>query len=172
LKKSEWQAVGRILRTEGQGGELKVKLYPGVSLGSVSSIAVERRGENEAWAVESLRPGRNGLVLKVKGLNSQAQAEALTGQEMKVPPDSLLPPEKGSFYPGQLLGCRVLTRGGADLGQVTAVWPVADSGLLVVGRSGQEVYIPLAEAICYEIDPQGKCIRVDPPEGLLNLNEI
>jgi 16S rRNA processing protein RimM len=108
----------------------------------------------------------------VKGLDSQAQAEALTGQEMKVLSNDLLPPEEGSFYPSQLLGCRVLTRGGADLGQVTAVLPIADSGLLVVGRGGQEVYIPLAQAICYEIDPQGGYIRVDPPEGLLNLNEI
>jgi len=172
LKNPEWPAVGRILRTEGQGGELKVRLYPGLKLGPVRSITVERRGEAEVLAVESLRPEGKHFVLKIKGLSSRDQAEALAGLEIKVPGDSLAPPEDGSFYAGQLLGCRVLTRSGADLGLVRAVVPVADSGLLVVGRDEKEVYIPLAGAICYEIDPEAGCIRVDPPEGLLDLNEI
>jgi len=172
LKKAEWQAVGRIQRTEGQGGAFKVRLYPGVSLTSIRSVRVERRGEDEALAVESVRLGRNSLILKIKGLDSKAQAEALTGQELRVPWESLSAPEEGSFYPGQLLGCRVLTRDGADLGEVKAVVPVGESGLLVVGHGEEEVLIPLAREICYEIDPEGKRIRIDPPEGLLDLNEI
>jgi hypothetical protein len=30
--------------------------------------------------------------------------------------------------------------------------------------------VPLATAICVEIDVAAKRIRIDPPEGLLNLN--
>jgi 16S rRNA processing protein RimM len=172
LKRAEWQAVGRVQRTEGQGGALKVRLYPGISLGSVRSVRLERRGEEEVLAVESARTGGRSLILKIKGIDSRDGAEALTGQELKVPGDSLLPAGEGFFYPGQLLGCRVLTRNGADLGEVKAVIPVGESGLLVVGRGEEEVLIPLARDICYEIDPAGGRIRIDPPEGLLNLNEI
>ena len=172
MKKIEFQAVGRIQRTEGQKGELKVRLYPGVSLGTVRSVQVGRREEVKEFAVESFRPGRNGHILKIQGIDGQVQAEALAGQELYVLPDSLWPPEEGSYYPGQLLGCRVLTRDGADLGEVKAVVPVGESGLLVIGHGEEEVFIPLAGEICYEIDPAGGCIRIDPPEGLLDLNEI
>jgi 16S rRNA processing protein RimM len=172
LKKIEFQAVGRIQRTEGQKGELKVRLYPGVNLGTVRSVQVGRKGEVKEFAVESFRPGRNGRILKIQGIDSQVQAEALAGQELVVSPDSLRPPEEGSYYPGQLIGCRVLTRDGADLGEVKAVVPVGESGLLVAGHGEEEVFIPLAREICYEIDPAGGRIRIDPPEGLLDLNEI
>jgi hypothetical protein len=32
------------------------------------------------------------------------------------------------------------------------------------------VLVPLADAICTTIDPAGKRIVIDPPEGLLELN--
>ncbi len=172
MRKIELQAVGRIQRTDGQKGELKVRLYPGVNLGTVRSVQVERRGEVKGLVVESFRPGRNGRILKIQGIDSQVQAEALAGQELYIPPDSLRPPEEGSYYPGQLIGCRVLTRDGAELGQVTAVIPIGESGLLVVGLGEGEIYIPLAGDICIEIDPEAGLIRVDPPQGLLELNEI
>ena len=41
---------------------------------------------------------------------------------------------------------------------------------LVVAAPGGDVLIPLAEAICTAIDPAGKRIVIDPPEGLLDLN--
>jgi ribosomal 30S subunit maturation factor RimM len=33
------------------------------------------------------------------------------------------------------------------------------------------VLIPLAQHICVEIDVAGKRIRIDPPDGLLELND-
>jgi hypothetical protein len=41
---------------------------------------------------------------------------------------------------------------------------------VIAGPSG-EVLVPLASAICVNIDVQAKRIRIDPPEGLLELNE-
>jgi ribosomal 30S subunit maturation factor RimM len=42
---------------------------------------------------------------------------------------------------------------------------------LVVESPRGEVLIPLAVDICVEIDVSGKRIRIDPPDGLLELNE-
>ena len=39
--------------------------------------------------------------------------------------------------------------------------------ILVVVDGGKEYLIPFAESICTEVDIEGKLIRVDPPEGLL-----
>jgi ribosomal 30S subunit maturation factor RimM len=40
----------------------------------------------------------------------------------------------------------------------------------VVAGPGGDVLIPLARAICVEIDIAARRIVVDPPEGLLELN--
>jgi 16S rRNA processing protein RimM len=44
------------------------------------------------------------------------------------------------------------------------------SRLVVEGAAG-EVLIPLVADICVEVDVRGRRIVVDPPEGLLELNE-
>ena len=39
------------------------------------------------------------------------------------------------------------------------------------GRGSDPLLIPFARSICLEIDPAARRIAVDPPEGLLELNE-
>jgi ribosomal 30S subunit maturation factor RimM len=47
---------------------------------------------------------------------------------------------------------------------------VAGTPILVINSNPGELLIPLAEEICVEIDVAAKRIRIDPPEGLLDLN--
>jgi 16S rRNA processing protein RimM len=49
---------------------------------------------------------------------------------------------------------------------------IQGNDLLVVEREGREVFVPFTEPICIEIDLKGKKIVIDPPDGLLDLNEI
>jgi ribosomal 30S subunit maturation factor RimM len=42
---------------------------------------------------------------------------------------------------------------------------------LVVEGSRSEVLIPLAADICVQVDPRAASIVVDPPPGLIELNE-
>ena len=46
---------------------------------------------------------------------------------------------------------------------------VAVEVLAVVDDAGRERLIPMASDICVQIDVEKKLIRVDPPEGLLEL---
>jgi ribosomal 30S subunit maturation factor RimM len=41
--------------------------------------------------------------------------------------------------------------------------------LAVVDPDGREMLIPMATDICVEIDVENKLVRIDPPEGLLEL---
>jgi len=51
--------------------------------------------------------------------------------------------------------------------------PVSENDLLVVQvREGRELLIPLTQTICLKIDLDKKTIIIDPPEGLLDLDEI
>ena len=47
----------------------------------------------------------------------------------------------------------------------------AGGSVLTVRGPRGEVLIPLARHICVEIDVDARRIRIEPPEGLLELNE-
>jgi len=49
---------------------------------------------------------------------------------------------------------------------------VPGNDLLVVASGDREILIPLVESICLEIDLPQKRLVIDPPAGLLDLNEI
>jgi len=101
-------------------------------------------------------------------------AEALAGAEILVPEEGLEPLASGRIYVADLVGCSVVTVDGRPLGPVTDVLEAGGAAVLVVERpeTGDELLIPLSEAVCPVIDTAAKRIVVDPPDGLLDLNEI
>jgi 16S rRNA processing protein RimM len=76
------------------------------------------------------------------------------------------------FYDFELLGCRVETLDGQTVGTVTGLNEAGPLSFLIVDRAGRTIDIPFVEAICQRIDLDKKLIIIDPPEGLLDLNEI
>lgn len=173
MKKADvLQPVGRVLRSQGAGGELKVRLFADVKQEPPPGIFLRRSGKTKRFEVETLRRERGSVYLKLRGVDELNSAESLRGSEICLPVESLEPPGEDAYFAGQLVGCRVSAMSGEDLGVVTAVIPVGDTGLLVVERRGGEALIPLAADICREVKPEEGLIRVDPPDGLLDLNEI
>jgi 16S rRNA processing protein RimM len=66
----------------------------------------------------------------------------------------------------------VITREGKDVGSVKDILFINENDLLVVEKGEKEIFIPFSESICIGVDLVKKEIVVDPPEGLLDLNEI
>jgi 16S rRNA processing protein RimM len=80
--------------------------------------------------------------------------------------------EKDNFYSFQIIGCSVVTQRGKQIGSVSDLVWVKDNNLLVVTQGKKEILIPFTHSVCLEVDLKKKIIRIDPPEGLLELNEI
>jgi 16S rRNA processing protein RimM len=81
---------------------------------------------------------------------------------------------EGELWLSDLLGCVVEdVRDGRSLGRVTG-WQGYGSPFVtleVTGDGGGEpALVPFVKAICVEVDLGRKRIRIDPPDGLLDLN--
>jgi len=173
LKNPELVVIGRVVRGEGARGELKVRLPAAGSLKpSPARLFVETASGIEAYEVEHLRADRNTHVLKFRGVDSVAAAEALRGCALYAAEGDFLPPAEGAVYQFRIVGSTVVTRDGRRVGEVTAVLPVGEGELLVVAREGGEVFVPFNRRICVAVDAERREIVIDPPEGLLELNEI
>jgi len=166
--------VARILRSQGRKGELRVRFfyispadYPGLK-----SVFIGKEGEFKEYAVESWVPRGKNLDLKLEGVDSLAQADRLAGLDVFIPEEGLKEREKDEYFLFQLIGCTVTDGQGKEAGRVKDVMSAGSGELLVVEQGGKEILIPFHETICIEVDVPGKRIRINPPEGLLNLNEI
>jgi 16S rRNA processing protein RimM len=65
-----------------------------------------------------------------------------------------------------------VTLKGREVGWIKDLIAVSGSDLLVVDSGDREILIPLAGTICREFDLPNRRVVIDPPDGLLDLNEI
>lgn len=168
--------VGRIVRPHGNKGHVVVESYtdfggarfqPGVTL------VASRDGQPVAMTktIEAARPYGARWVVGFEGVGSIDDAEALRGLDLRIAERDVMPLPDGSYYRHDLVGCRVVSEAGDEIGTVARV---DDSGgaapLLVVEAGGSEVLVPLAEAICRHVDIAARRVVIAPPDGLVDLN--
>ena len=166
--------VARILRSQGQKGELRLRFFyiTPTDCSGLRSVFIGREGDLREYAVESLIPRGKDFDLKLEGVDSLSQADRQAGLDVLVPEEALKERAKDEFFLFQLIGCSVIDGHGKIAGRVKDVLSAGWGELLVVEREGREILIPFHESICTEVDVPGKRIRIDPPDGLLDLNEI
>jgi len=170
----ELVAVARVAKARGVRGEVAADLltdFPGRFEGLEELIAVAPTGERRRLALEGHWFHAGRVVLKFEGYDTPEAAAGLAGFELAVPEDEAVELEEGEFYDWQLVGCRVETEDGAALGEVTEVFHYGGGAPVLAIRDGhgREHLVPFAETICVEVNVAAKLIRVDAPEGLIEL---
>jgi 16S rRNA processing protein RimM len=165
--------VGIIARPQGHRGEVIVNPetdFPERRFVAGGTLWMREGGRAREVLVRTARMHQGRPVVRLEGVDTMNDAERLRGVELRVPEQSLSPLPEGRHYRHQLLGCDVVGLDGAAIGRVTGINGAAGGEHLVVASAGGEVLIPLVEGICRSIDVSARCIVVDPPEGLLDLN--
>jgi 16S rRNA processing protein RimM len=120
--------------------------------------------------VEELWPHKGLLVLKFAGVGSMSDAEALIGCELQVPRSERARLEPGWSYVSDLIGC-VVFDAGTEIGKIEDVqFGAGEAPLLIVGAGSRRHEIPYAEAYLKEVDLEHKRIRMQLPDGMLDLD--
>ena len=165
--------VGRIARAHGIRGQVIVNPetdFPDERFRPGAELFIERGGTVETLTVTTARFHRERPVIGIEGVESMNDAATLAGQELRVPIERLAALPADTFYRHDLIGCRVETRDGREVGLVRDVEGTLTGSRLVIDGERGEVLVPLVTVICTVIDPAAKRIVIDPPEGLLDAN--
>ena len=171
--KDDLIVVAHIVKVRGLRGEVVADLLTDFPdrfehLKSLTGISAE--GSQRSLQIEEQWFHGNRLVLKFAGFESIDEAKQLVNYDLAVPADERIELPSDSFYEWELIGSRVETMGGQSVGEVKGIMRTGGVELLsVVDESGRDRLIPMAEDIVVEIDKEKKLIRIDPPEGLLEL---
>jgi 16S rRNA processing protein RimM len=165
--------VARVARTRGLRGEVVADLYtdfPGRFEGLEYVIAIAPDGSRRSLQIEEHWFQGNRIIFKFAGYDSIDEAKELAGLQLAIPASERIALPEDTFYEWELAGCRVEALDGKVIGQVREVMRTGGVEILVVADDeGRECLIPMAHDICVEIDIERKIVRVDPPEGLLDL---
>jgi 16S rRNA processing protein RimM len=159
--------VGQVVGAFGIAGAVKVvaltdfedRFAPGSQLVLKS---VQRQVE---WS----RRRPSGFVVKFSQLDDRTVAETYRGSYLEVEDDDIRPLPVGRWYHHQLIGLRVATESGDDLGTLTSVLERPANDVWVVGGEGVEHLIPATHDAVLDVDLSGG--RVTVADWLLRVEE-
>jgi len=174
-----WVLIARLVRPRGRRGELIAEILTDFperfhQRSRVFLIPSERVASRPREVeLENFWFLRSRLVLKIRGIDSINDAEALRGFAVAIPAAERAPLEPGAVYVSDLIGCQVidLNRGGAEVGAIAAVDRDSSSTeLLVVRRGNEELLIPFVAEYIVRTDVENRRLEMRLPEGLLEIN--
>ena len=139
-----WIELGVIARPHGVTGELRVHVFNPEStlleeLAEVFLIG-EQSEEPILVEVESTRQGPSALLMRLAGVHSREEADALRGYTLCVPREALPELEEGEYYHADLVGLEAF--------------------------EGTESIGTVVEVIDY---PSVECLKIEGPEGYLEV---
>ena len=160
-------AIGKIAGPVGIRGELKVvvltdfpeRFEAGRRL--TLKFADDSRREVE---VGSARSRKGGMVLKFNDVDSRTDAEALRDAEIVIDETDLTELGSDEFYVFDIIGLKVVTTDGRELGEVEEV---LQSGANDVYVTSGGVCIPALKDVVEKIDPDAGVMVIRPVPGLL-----
>ncbi|MEN4479358.1 ribosome maturation factor RimM [Mycolicibacterium cosmeticum] len=170
--------VGRVVKAHGISGEVVVEVRtddpdarfsPGARLRGAKRNAPQRE-----FVIDSVREHGGRLLVRLAGVTDRNAADEIRGTLFVVNTDELPPIEDpDEFYDHQLEGLAVRTVDGTAVGTVAEVLHTPAGELLSVKTTeGAEVLVPFVSAIVTAVSLDDRLVEIDPPDGLLNLEDL
>jgi len=170
----EFITLARVVKTQGRHGEVAAEMHsdaPGRFAAGMKLLALPKAADSRReLEVEDLWPHKGLIVLKFRGVDSMNDAELLIGAELQVPGAERADLEAGWTYVSDLVGCTVLDHG-REIGRIEDVqFGAGEAPLLIVASDGKKFDVPFAEAYLEGVDTAQRQVRMNLPEGILEIN--
>lgn len=167
---TEWATIGVIVAPFGVHGELKVRQLTDIPDRFAELDAVHVGPEHTRYPIKSVRPYKGEMVvLKLDGIDDANAAETLRNLDLQIPESKLaaLPPD--SYYQHDILGLRVITMDGQNVGHITDIIVTGSNDVYSIKASdGKQVLIPAIKDVIKQIDLIRRTMYIDPLPGLLD----
>ncbi|HHY10877.1 MAG TPA: 16S rRNA processing protein RimM [Firmicutes bacterium] len=169
--------IGEVAGTRGNKGEIKVILHTDFPerFSQLASIRFYAPGEKTplyAHELENQWFHKGVLILKLKGVDSIAEAERLKDLQIKISTAELVALPADSFYIFDLIGLECVTTDGRKLGKVVEVIQTGANDVYVLKpcpgiTDSKEILLPALKSVIREVSPAAGKIVVDLPPGLV-----
>lgn len=161
--KGEMVLLARIGAAHGVRGEVRVKSFTAIptALGEYGPLTAR---DGRTFVVERLRPAKEVVVAKFRGIDDRGTAEALNGTDLYVPRQRLPAEEEDEYYHSDLIGLAAATEAGEPLGTVVAVHDFGAGDILEIAPSrGPTLMLPFTREAVPAIDLAARSLIAVPP---------
>jgi len=158
--------VARIGAAHGVRGEVKLWSFTEDPLAVADYAPLETRDGKQQFEIESLRPAKDFLVARLKGVGDRNAAEALRNVELFVPRERLPDiDEDDTWYYADLVGLAAVSPDGAAIGTVLAVHNFGGGDIVEIqpAAGGKTLLLPFTQAVVPEVDIKGGRIVIVLP---------
>ncbi len=165
--------IGEILRPHGVHGELRMRVVtsyperiPDLTHVYLGSDPFDKRPRK--FEIEAVRFHHEVALVTFKGINDRDEADRLRGLSVLVALEDAIPLAEGEVYLFELIGMRVVTEDGEDIGEVADVLEIgANDTYLIRSEKYGEFTIPDVPQFIIRIDKANRQVIVRLMEGLL-----
>lgn len=157
--------IGRSVKPFGIKGEIKIRPCT-ESLEAFDRSSALVFGA-VPYKVRSLRFHGGFVLAALEGVDTPERARQLCGSLVQTEARNLPPKEEDEYYWFELIGMKVYTTNGRDLGKITRITRTGANDVLHVEGALGEALLPMIEEVVAEVDVDKGEMIVDPLEGLL-----
>ena len=173
--RSPFLALGRAVKAWGLEGEIKVEPYADFTsiAAGLGAIHIGQPGGNPArYAVEQVRRAGSAWLLRLHGVETPEQAGRLVGCEVLIPRSAAPALPKGTYYHGDLVGLRVVSEEGRELGRLVDILETGANDVYVVDGQLGELLLPATREVVRCVDLVREIMLVRPLEGMIEAEAI
>ena len=175
IKPEEIIKIGKFQKTHALKGELNmISDIDGEYFLEGHPLIMEYDGILVPYYVESLRPkGSTSYLVKISGIDNEEEAAQFVNKEIYI-----LKKNAEEWIGEELIdsnsleGYKIIdVNSNAELGEIERIDDSTSNVLFIVkNRNEEEIFIPANEDFLIEIDDENRIIKMDLPEGLIELN--
>jgi len=165
--------VGRVRRPTGIKGTVLVEVYSAVPDRFVVGDVLIANGIE----YEVVDTGKSGGSAKLTfdGIDSIEKADILRDAELSVPAESLPENPPGVYYHYEIIGIRVVTIDGQELGTLNEILETGSNDVFIVRpkraandkKISSEILIPVLDGVIVKVDKDADVMTIDLPDGIL-----
>ena len=111
-------------------------------------------------------------MLKLRGVDTPEEAKRLVGHDVLITRSAAPPLPEGSYYQADLVGLRVVTDEGRELGRVAEIWETGANDVYVVRGEQEEWLLPATREVVRGIDLAAEIMLVRPLEGMIDSEAV
>lgn len=160
---SERIILGKIAGVFGVRGWVKIfsETQPKENIFSYNPWQIKLNGQWQSVKVVEGKIHGKGLVAHLEACDDREQARLLTGAEIAIDKAQLPGAEEGEYYWADLIGLKVVTLDGQELGLVDHLFETGANDVVVV-KGERERLIPFVQGrYIIEVDLEAGVMRVD-----------
>ncbi len=170
ISDTEWATIGKIVAPFGIKGELKVFSLSDIPDRFAQLETVFVGPTYTSRKITAVRPYKGDmLVVRFAGVDDANTAETLRNFDISIPLDKLAKLPPNSYYQHDILGLRVATLNGNEIGTIVEIMETGSNDVYVVkGESKQQILLPAIKDVVKQVDLIRRMMYIEPMAGLLD----